>query len=323
MGAPGQTNARNYGVDYFIVVTPARGTLKLDSIRHTYLHYVLDPLSMKRGTAFKRLEPLAEAVATAPIDESYKHDISLLVTESLIRAIEARSIKADQRAPKDSKAREALERERRAKAETSMNEGFILTRYFYDALVAFEKDAVGLRDIYPDWLYRIEVENEKRRAVGLTFTSSSAPDPLSASNRKEPLLVNLAEQRMQSRDFAGAEQIARQALEKNEEPARALFILARAASHRGDMKGARIYFERTLEVAREPKIVAWSHIYLGRILDLQQEREAAVRQYRAALSSGDTAPETRTAAERGLRQPYEVPPQARQSRKPAEASSDQ
>jgi tetratricopeptide (TPR) repeat protein len=317
MGAPGQENARNYGADYFIVVSPSTGKLKLDSIRHAYLHYVLDPLSMKRGAAFKRLEPLMETVATAPIDESYKQDISLLVTESLIKAIEARLVNTSERAPRDSKARDALEGQRREKADAGMKEGFILTRYFYDALVAFEKDPVGLRDIYGEWLYRIEVGSEKRRAEGITFTSSSAPDPLNASKRKEPQLVDLAERRMESRDFAGAQQVARQALEKNEEPARARFILARAASQLGDMKGARVYFERTLEVAREPRVVAWSHIYLGRIFDLQEEREAAVAQYRAALSSGDTTAETRSAAERGLRQAYELPPQAREGRKPA------
>src|SRR5262249_62354331 len=96
----------------FMVLCCARGDLKLDSIRHPYLHYVVDPLSMKRGTAFKRLEPLAASVATAPIDESYKRDISLLVTESLIKAVEARLFKANLKAPRDGKARDALERER-------------------------------------------------------------------------------------------------------------------------------------------------------------------------------------------------------------------
>ena len=84
----------------------------------------------------------------------------------------------------------------------------------------------------------------------------------------------------------------------------ALFILARAATLRADMPGARTYFERALEVAREPRIVAWSHIYLGRILDLQENRVGALLHYRAALSAGDTTPDTRAAAERGIEKPY-------------------
>jgi Tfp pilus assembly protein PilF len=74
-----------------------------------------------------------------------------------------------------------------------------------------------------------------------------------------------------------------------------------------DMQGARDYFQRALEVAQEPKVVAWSHIYLGRIFDLQAERDAALDQYRAALSSGASLPEAKAAAERGIQQPYEPP----------------
>ena len=59
MGAPGQTNARNYGSDYYVVISPSPGTaIKLQQIRHTYLHYLLDPLALKNGGAFGRLEAL-------------------------------------------------------------------------------------------------------------------------------------------------------------------------------------------------------------------------------------------------------------------------
>jgi tetratricopeptide (TPR) repeat protein len=121
-------------------------------------------------------------------------------------------------------------------------------------------------------------------------------------------LLDLAEQRLAARDIPGAQKLAHQALdEKNEDPARALFVLAKAASLSGDMDGARTYFERTLEIAREPRVVGWSHIYLGRIFDLREEREAALVQYRAALAFGDSNPEIKTAADRGISQPYEPP----------------
>src|SRR5208282_5849213 len=42
MGAPGQTNARNYADSYYVVISPTAGTaIKLQQIRHTYLHYLL------------------------------------------------------------------------------------------------------------------------------------------------------------------------------------------------------------------------------------------------------------------------------------------
>ena len=51
MGSPNETDARNYGADYYVVVFPApntaqerrrRAALKMDQIRHTFLHYELD-----------------------------------------------------------------------------------------------------------------------------------------------------------------------------------------------------------------------------------------------------------------------------------------
>jgi hypothetical protein len=301
--APRDINARNYGSDYFMVVSPtSQGSIKLDQVRHTYLHYVLDPYAQKRGTTLKQLEPLLLAVATAPMDESFKNDIGLLVNESLIRAIEARTLQVS---GKDAEAA------RLQAARAAVNEGFILTRYFYETLQKFEKDPAGLKDSYSEWLYQIDVGKEKKLAQEVNFSKEAAPELLRANKTQQLQLLDLAEERLAARDIPGAEKLAHQALdEKNEDPARALFILAKAASLNGDMDGARTYFERTLEIAREPRVVAWSHIYLGRIFDLQEEREAALAQYRAALSAGDTNPQTKDAADRGISQPYE-PPTAR------------
>src|SRR5713226_5224101 len=94
MGAPSQTNARNYGSDYYVVISlTSSTTIKMQQIRHTYLHYLLDPLAMKNGSSFKRLEPLLLDVKMAPMDEAFKNNISLLVTECLVRAIEERLTK--------------------------------------------------------------------------------------------------------------------------------------------------------------------------------------------------------------------------------------
>ena len=92
MGAPSQTNARNYGTDYYVVISPAGTSLKMQQIRHTYLHYLLDPLALKHGLGMKRLEPLLATVKGAPMEESFRTDISLLVTECMVRAIEARTL---------------------------------------------------------------------------------------------------------------------------------------------------------------------------------------------------------------------------------------
>ena len=52
MAAPGQVNSRNYLQDfYYLVVSPAGDSIHMDALRHTYLHFVLDPLIAKRATS--------------------------------------------------------------------------------------------------------------------------------------------------------------------------------------------------------------------------------------------------------------------------------
>lgn len=298
MGAPGQTNARVYGTNYYIVVSPLGSFLKMEDIRHTYLHYVLDPLAMKRPEAMKRLTPLLDAVRTAPMDQAFKDDMSLLVTECLIRALEART----------SSSGKTSEEDRQATVDKSMAQGFILTQYFYDALVKFEKGPIGFRDAYSDLLNAIDVRAETKRAANLTFADQASPDVLFLPQRGPVNLLVTAEKRLSAGDPASAKKLAQQALDENrEDPGRALFILAQAATMNRDIEGARTYFQQALGVAKEPNLVAWSHIYLGRIFDLKEEREAALEQYRAALEASSSLPAAKSAAEKGLQQPYEPP----------------
>jgi hypothetical protein len=297
MGAPGQTNARNYGSDYYVVISPGPGAgLKMDQIRHTYLHYLLDPLAMKYPATMKRLDPLLETVKSAPMDQSFKSDISLLATECFIRAIEART----------AGSKKALETERAQAIQNSVQQGFVLTTYFYEALLRFEKDPASLSNAYGDLVSGIDLGKERRRASQVTFASTSDTELLHLSRPHQAKLLVAAEQKLSAGDTESAQKLAQQALdEKNEDQGRALFILAEVATHNSDMQGARNYFERALEVAHEPKVVAWSHIYLGRIFDLQEDREAAMDHYRAAATAGSGLPEAKAAAELGLQKPYE------------------
>ncbi len=301
MGAPAQTNARNYASDYYVVISPTAGTaIKLQQIRHTYLHYILDPLAFKYGSSFKRLEPLLEDVKEAPMDEAFKNNVSLLVTECLIRAVEERLNKAP-------------EAERAKELDQYDKEGYVLTRDFYDALGKFEKDPAGMRDAYSGMVGAIDVVKEMKRVSSIEFSKEATPELLHlASSQDQHLLLN-AERRLAAGDLETAQKLAQQALDRQEEDAgRALFILAEVATAHRDMEGARGYFERALETAQEPKVIAWSHIYLGRIFDLKEDRFAALNHYRAALdAAGDKAPEAKLAAQRGLDQPYE-PPVAKQ-----------
>jgi tetratricopeptide (TPR) repeat protein len=295
---PGQVNARNYASDYAVVISPARIESNINDIRHTYLHYVLDPLMLKRAKQMARFEPLMQAVQSAHMDEVYKRDATLLVTESLIRAIEAR-MKPPVGDAKQTEASRSVE------AEESMKEGYVLTRYFYEQLIPFEKEPTGIRDAFADLLYQIDVPHEQKRIEGIQFSAQASSSEVvgSAAAPHEGRLLDLAEERLKQNDIAGARRIAQQVLDDKtpgEDPGRALFVMARCATMSRDVDGAQAMFERALEVAKQPRIIAWSHISLGRILDLRCNRDQALAHYRAALTAGDPAPETKAAADRGI-----------------------
>jgi tetratricopeptide (TPR) repeat protein len=296
MGAPAQTNARNYGSNYYVVISPTSSTsIKMQQIRHTYLHYLLDPLALKNGGAFKRLEPLLGRVQDAPMDDAFKNNISLLVTESLVRAIEEHLTKVPEaQLVKD--------------LDQDDKEGYILTHYFYDALDKFNRDAAGMRDAYTDLIGQIEVNKEMKRAAQIEFAREATPELLHQPGSQNRLLLN-AERRLAAGDRETAQKLAQKALDGQEEDAgRALFILAEVATQNRDIDGARTYFERALQTAHEPDVIAWSHIYLGRIFDLKENRDAALDQYRAALdAAGVSLPKVASAARQGLEQPYEPP----------------
>ncbi len=299
LGAPAQTNARNYGPDYFVVLTPGLNTsLKMQQIRHTYLHYLLDPMSLKYPEVNKKLEPLLDSVKTAPMDEGFKNDVSLLYTECLIRAIEIRTEAGGK----------VVEEQRLQAVQSAVEQGFVLTRYFYEALGQFEKDPAGFRNIYGQMLANIDLGKEERRAGQIDFAAKADPELLHLGRPAEAKLLVSAEEKLTAGDPASAQKLAQQALdERHEDAGRALFILAQVATMNKDIEGARSYFQRALTATSEPKVVAWSHIYLGRIFDLQEERDAALDHYRAALTVASSLPEAKAAAEKGIQKPYEPP----------------
>lgn len=308
MGSPNETDARNYGTDYYVIVFPVpnapsgttpKAALKMDQIRHTFLHYELDREAEKHFTAIMRLEPLLQSVKRAPLEESFKTDISLLVTECLVRAIEIRT----------SGSKQAADEAMRVQAvDDAVKQGYILTRTFYDTVVAFEKDPAGIRSAYGDFLGNIDIKKEEKAAAEIQFASKTSPELVQLSRPEERRMLLAAEKRLAAGDPKGAQELAQQALDKKiGDQGRALFILAEVAVANKNRDGAQDNFQKAIQATRDPKVVGWSHVYLGRILDMKEEREAALQEYRAALNAGGQLPEIKAAAERGLAQAYEPP----------------
>jgi hypothetical protein len=303
MGDPNETNARNYGTDYDVIIFPPPATapntsLKMEQIRHTYLHYLLDPMADKYPSAVKRLTPLLQSVQRAPLDESFKTDISLLVTECMVRAIEIRTMGTKQTA-------DAM---RLQAADDAVKQGYILTRYFYNAMIAFEKDQAGLRELYGGMLDGIDLKAEAKQAAEVQFAETTAPELVQLSRLEDRRMLITAEQRLKAGDVKGAQELAQQALEKKiGDPGRVLFILAQVAVANKQREEALADFQKAVLATKDAKVVGWSHVYAGRILDMKEDREGAMNEYRAALTAGANLPELKAAAEHGLQQPYEPP----------------
>ena len=304
LGSPNETDARNYGSAYYVVVFPAPNTpsgapqaLKMDQIRHTFLHYEMDPLAEKHYTSIKRLEPLLQSVRRAPLEQSFKSDISLLVTECLVRAIEIRT--------SGTKAEEAL----RAQAvDDAVKQGYILTRYFYGTITAFEKDPAGIRGAYSAFLDNVDLKKEAKAASEVQFASAAAPELVRLSRPEERRMLQTAEKRLAAGDPKGAQELAQTALDKKiGDEGRALFILAEVAVANKNRDGAQDNFQKAIAVSSDPTVLGWSHVYLGRILDMKEDRQGALQEYQAALNTGGRLPEIKAAAQKGLEQAYEPP----------------
>ena len=309
LGAPSEVNARTYGNDYYVVITPGdKPGLKMDQVHHAYLHYLVDPLVGRFAPNLGTITPLLDAVKLAPMDESFKADPVLLTTECVIRAIEARTA-AGGKTP-------VADQERAV--DSSMSQGFVLTRYFYESLPAYEKDEVGFRSSVGQMIARIDVRKEQHRTSEIQFAAAADPELLQLARPKQGKLLINAQERLSAGDADGAEKLARQALaEKSEDSGRAYFILAQISLSHQKVDDARQSFEQAIKGTGDPKVVAWSHIYLARLLDLQDEgengpnRAAAIEHYKAAAGASDALPQAKEAAAHGIEKPYAPVPGAR------------
>ena len=334
MLSPAETNARIYGTDYIVVTSPAKPQpatantpaplpVRLDQIRHIYLHYELEPLIYARSSSIAKLAPLLSTVQDAPLDYIYKSDVISLVTECLIKAIEARTLEIPGAKPKPPASRERndqaaydaqlslyehnAEQMRRQLAAKDVKQGYILTQYFYEQMQLFEHDPGGLNENIGEMVYGMDVDREKHSASQVVFDREGSSDVLRRVPRQLTGL-DLAEMKLMRGDTDGAATIVQKALDsKDPDAARAHFLMARIETHEGLMDDAQSSFEQTIALSKDPRTTAWSHIYLGRIYDIQQQREKALTQYRAALATRDSRSDTKAAAQSGIDKPFSVP----------------
>jgi tetratricopeptide (TPR) repeat protein len=338
--SPGTVNARIYGTDYIVVVSPVNGKIPMASVRHTYLHYMIDPLLYARTNALEREQPILKEIRDAPLDFRFRSDTTALTVECLIKAVEARTMDTGvpeykipagidrSQLPRYEHERELYQQRvdavKWATVQHDMRQGFVLTQYFYGQLIQFEKDPTSLKEILGEMVYGMDVDQQVHRARETEFDKEADEDVLQRSRPRQLTGLDLAEARLSTGDIAAASTIAQKVLAQETDTvssvadaARAHFILARAdmlSVHPGESEDdaertigeAVAQFEKTLETSKDQRLLAWSHIYLGRILDLECKRDQAEAEYKAALEVRDGQLDTRLNAERGVKTAFAV-----------------
>lgn len=298
-------NFRNYG-DHYSIVIGSGSQFPTDDVRHAYLHFVLDPLPLRYRTQLEAKSAILGIAAKAPrLPDEYQNDFLSYTDECLIKAVELRV---------QNFSGDKLEK---AMAEDDAD-GFVLVRPMVAQLLKFEKAEPAMTYYFPDLWTGIDFDAEQKRLQGFKFAPAQTQQEKAATAslseaRTSPLDAAIAEgnRDIAMRNGAAAADKFQEILSKNPDEPRALYGLAVASVLMRNIDQAKTLFEQVLGQADDnakngkpdaidPGIVAWSHVYLGRIYDLEQDQDTALQEYHAALAVRGAPEAARVAAQKAI-----------------------
>jgi tetratricopeptide (TPR) repeat protein len=292
LGATSGAAARNYGDDYYLVVPPLPQP-NLDEIRHQFLHFVFDPLSMRVADRFYHKRALFDLAVNNPnLDAEFKKEFNLFAIECIIRAAELRMKKLPPAKAEDDLTRIAAS-------------GFFLIRHFNNQFQEFEKQEQGIRISLGAMVEAIDVDEERKYASSLSLIALPPPAPKKVLTENEKKL-NEAEDLLSEEKYELAKKMFKQVAETDDLlRAKALYGLGVACSLQRNREEAKGYFQQALTLQGvDLATMAWCHIYLGRLADLEGDRETAVKEYGAAAQLGEETRGAFAAAKRGMEKPF-------------------
>ncbi|HEV7966698.1 MAG TPA: tetratricopeptide repeat protein [Candidatus Acidoferrales bacterium] len=310
-----RTIFRTFGDQYALVVRPSTNP-PMDDIRHALLHFLLDPIAIRYRVQASKTSQLLEYAARAPqLPVDLRDDFPDFFDECLVRAVELR-------------LRRLPPAELAAAIDQAEGSGYVLERPIYAGLSGFEKSEPAMGYYLPDLIKGIDVDAEQRRLRGVKFADAApaaaappesfraAAKPAASSN---PLDDDLAEGQRQisARNGTAAAASFERVLASHPDDERATYGLAVASALQGKPDQARELFTKVIEAAQnplagtgahtDPSNLSWSHIYLGRMYDVEGKRDLAVLEYRAALAVAGAPDSARNAAQRGVEAGYRTP----------------
>jgi hypothetical protein len=307
--------------------------LQMDQVRHLYLLYVIDPVIYAHAQATERLQPIMKTVQEAPIDFVFKNDLVSFATECLIKAIEARTMdvgfakpskptSVKQRTEIDDYNNAIIDYDRRSEAvrrrQVVVDEesGWVLTGSFYEKLAQQDREGISIKDSIAEMVYGMDVPHEVDHAKKIPFFSRDSNQLVASGDvsrarapRRTLSAMDQAELKLQKGDRNGAEDLADKELQTNPKSSEALYVLARVKLMEGDPQAAYDRFTQVVATAKDARTLAWAHVYLGRLYDMQQrpDRAKALAEYKAAATMPGAQPDVKAAAEAGIQMPFAPP----------------
>lgn len=320
--AGAKTIFKTFGDQYTLVVRPT-ANMTMDDIRHAFLHFMLDPMAIRYRTQAAKASSLLEIAAHAPLlPVDLRDDFSGFFDECLVRAVELR-------------LRHLGPTELAAAIDQAETSGYVLVRSIYAGLSGFEKSEPAMGYYLPDLIKEIDVDAERRRLSAVKFAEAAPAQEVAPENNRpgaqpapaasaDPSDDDLAEGQRQisARNGAAAAAAFQKVLAARPDDQRAVYGLAVASALQGKPEQARELFTRVIAAAQnpladknarpDPSNLSWSHIYLGRMYDVEGKRDQAVLEYRAALAVEGAPESARTAAQRGIATGYQTPSRNKQ-----------
>lgn len=303
------TNVRNFG-DHYAIVLSGADDLPTDTVRHAYLHFLLDPLPLQYPHVVAVKRPLFERAARAPrLVPDLKDDFPSYFAECTVRAVE---LKLKRMSPS----------ERAAAMDMDDADGYVLVRPLFAALGNFERSEPSMRLFFPEMVRSIDVNAEAKRLQTIKFEAATAAakqdetasESLARRRRLPPSTIpndpeaiaalTEGERRIAEKNPRAAELSFQKVLAKYPDQTRAWYGIGLVALMDHDGVKAKEVFGRLTSgehtAADDPMVLAWSHIYLARIYDDEGQVDQAKAQYQEALAVNGSPDQARQAAQKGL-----------------------
>ena len=284
------TNVRNFGEHYALVLSGGED-IPLDVVRHAFLHFMLDPLPLMYPHVVAVKRPLYDTAA-----------------KCTVRAAELRM-------------KRMSPGEREATLSRNDADGYVLVRPLFTALADFEKSEPSMKRYFPDLVRSIDEKAEAKRIAGIRFAPADAAEadsaaveavartkkalPTTVPNDAEAILaLTEGERQIAAKNPRAAEAAFQRVLTKYPDQPLAWFGLGVVAYMNHDAARAKQVFGRLTAgehaATGDPRVLAWSHVYLARLYDYEGHTSAAKAEYESALAVEGGPAEARQAAQKEL-----------------------